>query len=231
MTTSLAVFFLVFISSCTKDWSYEGHFGSKNWGNVEEFKFCKIGYNQAPINIEGEFNNEDLEFSYSNSDVEKRPTKHTLQIEFDSQDFVLRSKRKYFTRYLEFHHPSENLVRGEPHSLELQIYHKSEDERWLILAIFLEVGKENSEFNQLTKFLLSKENEGKLDLSKIVKEKDKLFFYDGSFTTPPCTEGVKWYVAKTPITISKEQMNQIIKLAIFAKTNARPTQAFHPERF
>ncbi|MBP7710610.1 MAG: carbonic anhydrase family protein [Rickettsiales bacterium] len=231
MTKILAVFFLIFLSSCAKNWSYDGHFGPKNWGNVEEFKFCKIGYNQSPINIEGEFKDEDLDFSYSNSEVEKKPTKHLLRLEFDSKDFVLRLKRKYLIRHIEFHHPSEHLVSSEAHSLEMQIYHKSDNEQWLALAFFLEVGKENSNFEQLTKFLAGKENVGKLNLSKIVKEKDKLFFYDGSFTTPPCTEGVKWYVAKTPITVSKEQMNQIIKLAIFAKTNARPTQAFHPERF
>jgi carbonic anhydrase len=68
-------------------------------------------------------------------------------------------------------------------------------------------------------------------LSKIVKEKDKIFFYDGSFTTPPCKEGVKWYVMKTPVTVSKEQMNQIIKLGIFVKSNARSVQEFHPEKF
>jgi carbonic anhydrase len=144
---------------------------------------------------------------------------------------VLRGKKKYFLRKIEFHHPSEHLVNGEASSMEMQIYHKSEDEQWLALAIFMEIGKENLEVNNIIKLLQNKENEGKLDLSKIVKEKDKIFFYDGSFTTPPCKEGVKWYVMKTPITVSKEQMNQIIKLGIFVKSNARPTQEFHPEKY
>ena len=227
-----ALFLLLILTfSCSKNWNYDGYFGPQNWGNSEENKFCKIGYNQSPIDVTGEFKDQELKFSYKNSDVERKPTKHNLQIEFDSKDFILRGAKKYFIRHIEFHHPSEHLTGGAPHSLELQIYHKSEDEQWLVLAIFLEVGKENSGFNQLTKFLLDEKVERKLDLSKIVKTDDKLFFYDGSFTTPPCREGVKWYVAKTPLLISKEQMNQIIKSAIFAKANARPVQAFHPEKY
>lgn len=223
---------LFFTFSCDRNWSYSGYFGPKNWGNLsEEFKFCKIGYNQSPIDISYEFKKEDLQFTYGNSDVEKQKAKHNLQIEFERKDFLIRNKKKYFVRHVEFHHPSEHLKNGQAHSIEMQIYHKTEDEQWLILGYFIEVGKENPQFNQLTKFLLSKESEGKLDLSKMINFADETFFYDGSFTTPPCKEGVKWYVAKTPITISKEQMNQIIKSSIFTKTNARPVQAFHPEKF
>jgi carbonic anhydrase len=232
MTKILAIFSLIFFSSCSKNWSYSGKFGPQNWGNLkEEFKFCKIGYNQSPINIEGEFKNEELDFFYGKSEVEKTPTKHLLQLKFHDKDFVSRLKRQYLIRHIEFHHPSEHLVNGAPHSLEMQIYHKSDNEQWLAVAFFLEVGQENSGFEQLVKFLSSKEMTTKLDLSKLLKKPNKLFFYDGSFTTPPCKEGLKWYVAKTPITISKEQMNQIIKLTIFSKNNARPAQSFHPERF
>jgi carbonic anhydrase len=228
----ISLLFLIILTSCTKIWSYDGLLGPQHWSGLkEEFKFCKIGNNQSPIDIKSAFKDEELKFSYSNSDVEKYHKNHVMQIEFDSRDFLLRGKKKYFVRHFEFHHPSEHLVDGKPHSLELQIYHKSEDEQWLALAIFLEVGKENSEFNSVIKFLSSKEKEGKIDLSRIVKENDQTFFYEGSLTTPPCSEGMKWYVMKTPIQVSKEQMNEIIKRGIFVKMNARPVQKFNPERY
>jgi carbonic anhydrase len=47
------------------------------------------------------------------------------------------------------------------------------------------------------------------------------FHYMGSLTAPPCSEAVTWFVLKTPMTISQEQ------LAVFAKLyphNARPIQ-------
>lgn len=232
MKKIFVVFLLILVSSCFGKWSYEGKRGPKHWGDLkEEFKFCKIGYNQSPINVKYAFEESDLKFSYSLSDVEKTRANYLMKINFYGQDFLLRGKRKYFLENLEFHHPSEHLINSQAHSLELQITHKSEDEQLLKLAIFLEVGKENTKFDQLIKFLLAKEKDSKIDLSKIIKADDKIFFYDGSLTTPPCTEGVKWYVMKTPFQISKEQMNQIIKSAIFVKSNARSLQEFHPEKF
>ena len=232
MKKILAIFFLIVISACARSWTYSGSTGAERWSELDEkFKFCKIGYNQSPIDIKEKFSESDLKFSYSLSDVEKEKKNYALNINFDTPNFLLRGKKKYNLRSLVFHHPSEHLISGKPHSLELQIYHKSEDEQWLVVAIFLEVGKENSEFKKLISLLVSKENEGKFDLSKIVKSNDQTFFYDGSNTTPPCKEGVKWYVMKTPIEISKEQMNQIIHSAIFVKMNARPVQEFHPEKY
>lgn len=232
MKNFLAVFLVIFTSSCVNEWNYEGGRGPKNWGDLkEDYKFCKIGYNQSPIDVTADFKDSELQFYYSNSDVEKRRVNQVMQIEFDSRDFAMRLKKKYYVREVQFHHPSEHLVNGKPHSLEMQIYHKNDSEQWLVLAIFLEVGKENPEFNKLIKLLSKKEKDGKLDLSKIVNENDKTFFYDGSLTTPPCTEGIKWYVMKNPVYVSKEQMRQLIKLGIFSKTNARPVQAFHPEKY
>ncbi len=50
------------------------------------------------------------------------------------------------------------------------------------------------------------------------------YHYDGSLTTPPCSEIVEWYVLKIPLTASKEQLNQM--LAIMHENN-RPIQALN----
>lgn len=232
MARTIFVILLCFLTSCHATWDYSGRGRPEKWSEMDpQNKFCKIGFNQSPINIKENFSPSELRFEYQLSDVEKEKKNHVMNVNFDGKNYVYRGKKKYLLRSLAFHHPSEHLVRGKAHSMEMQILHKSDDEQWLALGIFLEVGKENPNFKTLINFLNSKNKEAKMDASKIVKFADDVFFYDGSFTTPPCKEGVKWFVMKTPIEISKEQMNQIIKSAIFVKTNARPVQKFNPEKY
>jgi carbonic anhydrase len=45
--------------------------------------------------------------------------------------------------------------------------------------------------------------------------------YTGSVTTPPCGEGVQWFVFEQPMTISRTQLRAFS--AIYARNN-RPTQ-------
>ena len=45
------------------------------------------------------------------------------------------------------------------------------------------------------------------------------YSYEGSLTTPPCTEGVRFFILKTAVNIAKEQVQ-----AFPYKMNARPVQ-------
>ncbi|KAF9081839.1 hypothetical protein BGX27_004757, partial [Mortierella sp. AM989] len=45
--------------------------------------------------------------------------------------------------------------------------------------------------------------------------------YEGSLTTPPCTEGVTWNVAKTSVSLGLEQYDALVELEKF---NARYIQ-------
>lgn len=51
------------------------------------------------------------------------------------------------------------------------------------------------------------------------------FYYPGSLTTPPCSEGVRWLVMKKPITMSDEQIAALRKSIGFG--NNRPVQALN----
>ena len=55
--------------------------------------------------------------------------------------------------------------------------------------------------------------------------------YVGSLTTPPCTEGVQWYVAVTPGRITDKQVvdfQGLISSKQSSRTNARPMQIVVP---
>lgn len=236
MKLFLKIFILLFITNCSLKYQYYPDNSSKYWAKIsDKNKFCVIGSNQSPIDIKLPFINNELSFNYSlgkENNVQKIIHDHVLRSVFFDKSYINRIKKKYYLRYFEFHHPSEHHVNSNPAVLEMQIAHKSEDEQWLILSLFLELGKHNKNFNEIINFIENKKiKEANINLDKIIKTNDQVFFYEGSFTTPPCSEGVKWYIFKTPIYLSKEQLNSIIKNAIFVNTNARELQKFNPEGF
>jgi carbonic anhydrase len=51
--------------------------------------------------------------------------------------------------------------------------------------------------------------------------KSAYYTFTGSLTTPPCSEGVTWFVLKSPMVISEEQ---VIRFGHLYSMNARPTQ-------
>jgi hypothetical protein len=97
-----------------------------------------------------------------------------------------------------------------------------------VVAVLFRVGTANPLIDTLWKNIPSQKEKRQDVPSVSVQVQDLLpsdrgyFTYAGSLTTPPCTEGVTWYVLKGHATISPEQV------AAFAKiypTNARPIQA------
>lgn len=53
-------------------------------------------------------------------------------------------------------------------------------------------------------------------------ETEDFYNYAGSLTTPPCSEGVRWFVLKDRITISHKQVDEFSHFVHGA--NARPVQ-------
>ena len=73
------------------------------------------------------------------------------------------------------------------------------------------------------------ESEGKqnalpdpFDVKDLLPSECDYYRFDGSLTTPPCTEGVRWLVLKTPVSLSKEQIAAFSK--VMHHPNNRPVQ-------
>jgi carbonic anhydrase len=106
------------------------------------------------------------------------------------------------------------------------LVHQNAAGKLLVVGVLMEaLGKGSPALEPLWKDLpLSVGSRGptiKFNSESLLPKKREYWSYDGSLTTPPCSEGVKWYVMSQPIQISVRQVDQF--QAAYRK-NARPPQ-------
>ena len=170
----------------------------------------------------------DIGFDYAESGLNIFNNGHTVEVEYDEGSSVGLGGETYEVVQFHFHAGSEHTVDGEQHPMELHIVHRTPDERLAVVGIFLEVGGENVALAPVFDNLPTEVSdeaapvEGEtVDLAAALPETQTYFQYDGSLTTPPCTEGVAWQVLDTPVEISQEQLDAFTAVV---EGNFRPTQ-------
>lgn len=101
---------------------------------------------------------------------------------------------------------------------------------WPVVSVLLEEGSANLLVERLWESAPKTASPEKTENSLQVNATDLLpancsyFTFDGSSTTPPCTEGVTWFVHKTPLTISKKQVSTFAEIYPY---DERPTQSLY----
>ena len=122
---------------------------------------------------------------------------------------------RYELAQFHFHSPSEHTVDGKHAAMEMHLVHKSEANEVAVLAVLVEPGAEdNAAFAQVWDYLPSAEAPTRTSdvtvnpASMLPMTSRAAYEYRGSFTTPPCTEGVQWVVLKEPARLSQGQIDQ-----------------------
>lgn len=204
-------------------WTYDGETGPEHWAEIEHQPDCE-GNLQSPINIidinaETDSDLKPIEFYYSSNvkihDVLNNG--HTIQYDFDKGDYISIDDEKYELMQIHFHEASEHTINGLRYPLEMHMVHVGADNKIAVIAIMAIEGNSSEPFNFLEKYLPVKNGEtkkidAKFNLNLNLPLVRDYYTYKGSLTTPPCTQNVSWYIFKTPITISIEQVKQLQEL-------------------
>ena len=95
------------------------------------------------------------------------------------------------------------------------------------IAVVLAEGPENKLLKKLWKKMPIKKGDkhklsSELNPLGLFPEDKSYYVYNGSFTTPPCTEGVFWVIMKSPVSVSKQQINAFKQ--VIGHPNIRPVQ-------
>lgn len=211
-------------------WGYTGHNTPDKWGSLsEKYRECGAGLNQSPINITHSLhaNLPPLFPSYKSGSIDIFDNGHTVQVNMATGSNLVIDDITFELKQFHFHAPSENRIDGKAYPLEGHFVNVDKDGNIAVIGIMFEEGEENKALAKFWDKLPAKEGEvHKLELSNIANEllpKDKHYYrFNGSLTTPPCTEGVRWFVFKEPLSISKEQVAAFHE--IMHGDNNRPIQ-------
>ena len=138
---------------------------------------------------------------------------------------------RYHLIDLDFHHPSEHPVKGKLSDMEVDMVFHSDDGKKAIVAVRLDQdrGFPNALLAMLWDHLPTKAGTTAKDTDMVsagglLPEDRGYWTYIGSELTPPCTEGVRWFVFEQDLSISRSQMRTFAGLF---KMNTRPVQDTH----
>jgi len=210
-------------------WTYSGAEGPDNWGTLAtDYHACSAGKMQSPIDLSNGtmWDTVSINTNYTPAELEILHNGHTVQFNIGNGSTMTSHGKEYALLQIHFHTPSEHTTNGKPAPMEAHFVHKAADGALAVLGVFYVEGAENAAlkavFDNLPGEPAAAAKKGvKINPSDILPASSGFYRYMGSLTTPPCSEGVNWFVLKKPTTASKEQIAAMTKAI---GPNARPVK-------
>ena len=223
-----------YMSPWKTPWDYEGPRGYEHWSELDPaYALCNTGKAQSPIDIGATRKTAlpPLRFAYQREPVHYVINNgYTIRVNYhdapgNGSYLVVGDKRYQLTQF-HFHRPSEEYIHGKQYDMVLHLMHKASDGEEAGVAVLLTSGKANGTVAELWQHMPGSEGQVavpgvELDPADMLPSKLGYYVYMGSVTAPPCTEGVKWFILKTPVEVSAAQ---IAAFAALYPRDVRPPQ-------
>ena len=207
-------------------WEYEGAKGVEHWSELDpDYAVCNAGKEQSPIDIQHAEKAElpALRFEYKSGPLKYLINNgYTIRVNYHdapgSGNFLVVGDKRYQLTQFHFHRPSEEYIHGKPYDMVAHFMHQASDGKVAGVAVLLKAGRANATVQRLWEHMPmteSKEEEVagvEVDPAGLLPRDTAYYMYMGSLTAPPCTEGVTWFVLKTPMEISAEEISAFAKL-------------------
>ena len=210
-------------------WSYQGHGGPAEWGELDPaFATCQLGKLQSPIDIRGAKAADlpAIKFDYKPSPLKVIDNGHSIQVNYATGSSIDVGGTRYELVQFHFHKPSEEKIDGKAHAMVAHLVHKGADGKLAVVAVLLDDGGTNSTIDTIWKNLPQEKGKevavnATVDAATLLPADHGYYTFQGSLTTPPCSEDVRWFVLKTPLKIAGSEITAFGKIY---PMNARPSQ-------
>ncbi|RKZ41473.1 MAG: carbonate dehydratase [Gammaproteobacteria bacterium] len=220
----------------SSSWSYEGKTGPQYWDCLsEEYALCGSGQQQAPIDITESIKADlpPLEFNYSPMGLIIENNGHSVQITADKGGFLKIGDNAYQLLQFHSHTPSEEAFKGKRADMVIHFVHQNIQGQLAVVALLLNVTETPNPVIETLVQAMPKtpgqpqEHDVQIDINQLLPKDKNYYTFEGSLTTPPCSEGVKWIILRQPISISAAQLSLYHTVH---PQNARPLQPLNDRK-
>lgn len=210
-------------------WGYEADNGPSRWGELNaDWVLCAEGKHQSPIDLTGakQENLEqmklsipvmDLKIVHQKEVLELLDNGHTIQINHDKGGTLEIGNEIYGMLQGHFHSPSEHTVNGRHYPMEMHLVFSSKDKKLAVIGLFIEEGQHNSTIDIILSNLPKETGQEvhhenvQVSFLNLLPKNQETYRYQGSLTTPPCYEDVRWFLFVEPIQLSSKQIKAFQK--------------------
>ncbi len=199
-------------------WDYSGIEGPGYWKDIcVSYGNCG-GLVQSPVEVKGATLDNTLSAiaaRYSDTEIHILNNGHTFQFNQDAGSEMEFNGTKYELAQFHFHTPSEHTLNGVAYPLEVHFVHKNATTGQIaVIAVMVKEGAVNGFLTQFLSHLPAHEDEEyesteTYNAGSFLPADLSYNTYDGSLTTPPCSENVTWIVLDNPVEASPNQIGQI----------------------
>src|SRR5262245_13639677 len=214
--------------NCPPRYAYEGYSGTSQWAYLPIKDNECGGVRQSPIDLRGPRAEGDaVSVNYIAGEANVVNSGHDVRVipTGDAGGITIGGK-SYKLKNVHFHVASEHLINGVEAPVEAHFVNEADDGDIAAIGVMFAIGKTDSAltpvFADLPTKVCKSEGPKRIAFDKLLPKKLKRYYtYDGSLTTPPCTQRVVWFVADgLHFNISQASFRELRALG----ENARPVQ-------
>ncbi len=206
------------------EWGYSGEDGPTRWASLSPaYAACANEGTQSPIDLSAaserdgdavrlDYRPTALRIAHHEHVTDIVDNGHTLQVTVEEGSRLTTRRDVYELKQFHFHTPSEHTIDGGHLPMEMHFVHQSENGTFAVAAGFFVEGEPNPNLQRLIDHLPAARGETvhrpdvTIDPAVHLASEAPSYAYLGSFTTPPCTESVEWFLMQSPLTASREQL-------------------------
>lgn len=217
------------------NWGYSGEGAPENWGNLsDKYSECSEGREQSPIDIDTNAVDSDgdapgLLFAYKDEEIHSTNTGMFVKVKYDEKSsHIVIDEREYNLIEIHPHTPSEHTIDGESFPMEMHLVHRALGGQLAVVGVMFRLGETHPAVQHFIDAVPINPDDDyfpseHFNAADLLPTGNFHYGYDGSLTTPPCSEGVKWQVMSEIQEVSQEQVDKISSLTGNIKNN-RPVQ-------